>query len=553
MLTLEHILLKAPKTDQVLLNDISFNASRGQFIAIIGASGSGKSTLLKLIAGIYEQQEGSISWDRKDLLTEEDMHPAEVGYIPQFSIAYDFLTVWENVMSAMQLRVRGLSTKERESRTERILQEVGLSGKEDRPVRVLSGGEKRRLALAIEMVGDPVLLLADEVTSGLDPVSEEEIVGLLHDLSRNRGRIVISVTHSLQNLENYDQVIILHAGQMVYAGAPAGLEEYFGIDRPEDVYHRTPQAPPFPQEYIPPLVEAETKEVEHAPAETPSFMAQTVLLLNRRWRIFFRDKTQLFLQIGLIFGFPAVIVLFALDGLPQITSLSMDISTSVMQQLEEAINFTRDSSKAGALVSGLVMFQVVLLTLMASNNSAREVTHERLIFEKEKLAGLRAGSYVTSKLIFLTVLVLAQSAWMTLFVKAICKFPGPILPQLALLVLVNGAITGLSLAVSSFCRTSEQSSLISIYFVGFQLPLSGAVLSLPDVLAVVVRPFIAAYWAWSGYISTMIDTRLYDVVKMVSQTEISPDFLCLWVLASHIVLGIVLTCVGCRQSRWQHV
>ena len=105
------------------------------------------------------------------------------------------------------------------------------------------------------------------------------------------------------------------------------------------------------------------------------------------------------------------------------------------------------------------------------------------------------------------------------------------------------------LAISSLMRTPEQASLFSIYLVGFQLPLSGAVLALPDPLATVTRPFIAAYWSWSGVLQTLRDSRLYDVVQQVSQTEIAPSAVCVWALLCHILLGLFVAYAGCRVHR----
>ncbi len=104
-------------------------------------------------------------------------------------------------------------------------------------MKVLSGGQRRRLGLALELVTDPALLLCDEVTSGLDPKSEREITQLLHDLARQSdGRIVISVTHSLANLSLYDSILVLHEGRVIYHGPPRALTHYFSIEKTEDVY-----------------------------------------------------------------------------------------------------------------------------------------------------------------------------------------------------------------------------------------------------------------------------------------------------------------------------
>jgi len=186
---------------------------------------------------------------------------------------------------------------------------------------------------------------------------------------------------------------------------------------------------------------------------------------------------------------------------------------------------------------------------MGANNSGREIAAERLIFEKEKLSGLRCSSYIASKAAFLVVLVLAQSTWMGLFVHFVCGFPGDLPAQLFFLILVNAAMTSICLGVSSWMATSEQASLVSIYLVGFQLPLSGAVLALPEWIGNAVRPFISAYWSWSGVLQTLWLERYYDIVKMVAQTALSEAALCMWVLTAHIVIGLFIAWTGARASR----
>jgi hypothetical protein len=281
----------------------------------------------------------------------------------------------------------------------------------------------------------------------------------------------------------------------------------------------------------------------------PSAFSQFRTLTARRFRIFSRNRTQLFLQLGLIFGFPILVAIFALNGLPAVQNLSMGMDLNVVKQLQESMSFLVQASKIGSLVSGIVMFQVVLLTLMGANNSGREIAAERLVFEKEKLSGLRPLSYVASKAAFLTTLVVAQSLWMGLFVHFVCGFPGELGDQLLFLLLANAAMTSVCLAISSMMGSAEQASLVSIYLVGFQLPLSGAVLALPEWAGTLARPFIAAYWSWSGVLQTLRGERYYDIVQTVIQTQLSPAPLCLWVLGSHVILGLFAAWLGCQHSR----
>ena len=120
-----------------------------------------------------------------------------------------------------------------------------------------------------------------------------------------------------------------------------------------------------------------------------------------------------------------------------------------------------------------------------------------------------------------------------------------------LLFLANAAMTSTCLAISSLMKSPEQASLVSIYLVGFQLPLSGAVLGLPEVFGWITRPFIAAYWSWSGILQTMRDTRYYDVVQSVSPTALSPGAICLWALGCHVGIGLFIAYLGCVRGRWE--
>ncbi len=575
MLELKDVSLHAGSAPDAvaLLVEVGARFPKGHFAAILGPSGCGKSTLLKVIAGLREPTGGKVEWDGIDL-AEEDMDSHEIGYVPQFSIAYDLLTVWENVDTAMRLRIAGLDTETAEARVQKILEDVGLDDIADRRVALLSGGQKRRLALALEMVSAPHLLLSDEATSGLDPKAEDEIVKLMHRLSRSDDRIVLSVTHSLRHLALYDSVVVLYQGHIAYHGAADTLFHYFGVEQPEDLFPRLAMRPAeewhrswgkYRGAYYAtaqldegdgsPAEEA-APEIPDAPARperaaTPSAATQFGVLLGRRWKLFFRDRAAVFLQLALLIGFPCLVVIFALDGIPQIKTLATPLTGNFLDQMKSEFEQVAAMTKTGSLISGLVMFQIVLLALMGSNNSSREIAAERPIFEKEKFAGLRPGAYIASKTFFLGALVLAQSLWMGLFVNTVVHFPGNLGPQLLLLVLVNAAVTAICLGISSLAKSAEQASLVGVYLVGFQLPLSGAVLALPERLGWLTRPFIASYWGWSGFISAMKDTRAYGAVGKVTQTSLSDVPVCVWVLAFHVILGLLVAYTGSKSSRWE--
>ena len=130
--------------------------------------------------------------------------------------------------------------------------------------------------------------------------------------------------------------------------------------------------------------------------------------------------------------------------------------------------------------------------------------YQKEILEKEKFSGLHISSYIFSKIGFLSTLVFLQSIWMGVFVQiCIPSLPGNIITRLIILLLVNASMTSICLGISGMMRNPEQSSLLSIYLVGFQLPLSGAILALPDWISPITQPLISGYWAWSGSLDSM--------------------------------------------------
>ena len=583
-----------------LIDHVSLKVPKGHFMAIVGPSGCGKTTLLKTIAGLNPESSGSLFWDGRNLSKGGDFSPSEIGYVPQFSIAYDPLTVDESVEAATRLRVRCRNTAELDHRIDRVLEEAGLTGISDRAVKVLSGGQKRRLGLAMELVSDPKILLCDEVTSGLDPRSEREIVRLLHDLSRKDGRIVLSVTHSLAHLELYDSILVLHEGCLAFHGPPEKLTHYFSVKDSEEVYPRlaTQTAERWQSSWqkhgesyfhmlernrqvliasgslhLPhsdePHSERPAAPASDEPASTdeptaseraltrqapeslpmPGFLSQFATLLSRRWRIFFRDRGQVFLQLAILICFPILVTLFSDKASGPIRRFSDSHQSDIKAEIQEQQNVRADQAKVGSAVSGIIMFQVVLLALMGSNNSAREIAGERPIYEKEKFGGLRPSAYLASKVAFLACLVIAQSLWMAFFVNFFGQFRGEFFQHAGFLLLVNAAMTSICLAISSMMRTAEQASLLSIYLVGFQLPLSGAVLALPENIEGFTRPFISAYWAWSGSVESL-QTQVHDAVKSVIDTSLSVQTSCLYTLCAHIGVALVIAWAGARRPQW---
>jgi len=552
--------IKDNENEVHLIKDASISIPTGKFMAIVGPSGCGKTTLLKIIAGINEENSGTITWGGRDL-SKEDLTASEVGYVPQFSIAFDELTIKESVSYALRLRVGKKHISNQADQVATIIEQVGLKELVDRKVKVLSGGQKRRLSLALELVTNPTLLLCDEVTSGLDPRSEKDIVSLLHSLSQNTERIVVNVTHSLNHLNLYDIILVLYEGRVVYQGPPDKITHYFSVESAEEIYPllgcREPQEwdnswNKHKHTYLVEDGETNIKNQKDSINTTPSAISQFFALISRRIKIFTRDKTQLFLQAAMIVGFPLLVVVFGLDGISQPKTLPTESTGSIIEQFNHQVSVSESQIKTGSLISGLIMFQVILLTLIASNNSAREIAGEREIFEKERFGGLHTASYIGSKIAFLLMLVLIQSIWMGIFVQ-ICvpTLPGSPMTRLLILFLVTAAMTSICLGISGLMKNPEQSSLMSIYLVGFQLPLSGAILTLPHWLEPISRPFISAFWAWSANLDIMTGGYFGQSIHAVTEeSSLQPLNVCIAWLTVHILTGIFAAYAGTKRPQW---
>lgn len=526
--------------------------------AVIGPSGCGKTTLVKAMLGIIPS-EGKSFFEGGEIKSPDEL-VGRVGFAPQFTCAHPMLTVAEAVGGALE--IAGVPKARRAERLAEILETVGLGEHADKLVGSLSGGQLRRIGLGVELAGDPPAMCCDEVTSGLDPLSENSILDLLRELCGSRGKTFVCIIHNLAKLDYFDTVTVIHKGCVVFSGTPKEMMAHFEIDTPLSLYDRLNE---FDLPHwlglcgggegggSPDSARESGGEKDSGSARRTGFLAQLAMLLRRRYLLFFRDSSYLLLTLAITFGFPIVVVIFAIGGLPQIESLALDRSLGALDELRESLKMQISAANTSAIVTGLILFQVVLLALMGANNSAREIAGERALYEKERLLGLRPSAYALSKIIFTSSLALFQGVWMCVFVKFVCKFPGGFPVQAADLAMSCVAMTAVCLAFSSLFNSPEKANVVSIYLVGFQLPLSGVVLALPEALKWVCRPFISTYWGWAGYMSSMRDTRIYDAyVQTRAAWEYLPSAsLSVAVMAVQTLIAAAFVFYGCAARKWR--
>ncbi len=227
--------LAVKKGGKSILQGLNFRIEPNQFVGLLGPSGSGKSTLLKACCGL-EKPAGQVTWDGEDVYKNLKTARAQMGYVPQDDIIHKSLTVEKAVTYAARLRLApDLTEKTRKALVSRVIHEVGLQERRNVRISRLSGGQRKRASVAVELLQRPRILFLDEPTSGQDPQLEESMMQLFKGISQ-QGSTVIVTTHAMASIELLDQVILLQAGHLVYQGPPEPMLDFFGSRSYEGIY-----------------------------------------------------------------------------------------------------------------------------------------------------------------------------------------------------------------------------------------------------------------------------------------------------------------------------
>lgn len=219
---------RATKKKVSLVTNATFSIEPGEFVAIVGGSGAGKSTLLDCINGMRPATDGKIYYDSNDFYENINSYKGVVGYVPQKDILHDDLTVQTALYYTAKLRTRtDMSKEETLQRVAQALEDVSLTGKEHLRISALSGGQKKRVSIAMELLADPKIIFLDEPTSGLSPDLDLEMMTLLKELS-SKGRTIIVITHAMENLDRCDRILFLgKGGRVCYFGKSKDALRWF--------------------------------------------------------------------------------------------------------------------------------------------------------------------------------------------------------------------------------------------------------------------------------------------------------------------------------------
>lgn len=423
-----------------ILMRASFRAEPGQFIGILGPSGAGKTTLLNALSGLQPADAGRIFIDQTDFYQHIDRLRSLFGYVPQDDIVHRDLTVAEALTFAARLRLpAGTPRWEIAKLINRTIANLGLSDRANLKIDRLSGGQRKRVSVGVELLGRPPILFLDEPTSGLDPLAEFKVMELLRGLADN-GCTVVCTTHVMENVYLMDQIAIISGGCVVFQGSPDEAYTKFGVSRLAALYGALQatelQGLPSPEASLPNESEQEKLAVM-PPVETRRAFSLPILLER------------------------------------QIAIFRADIKNFVMLLAQPII--------IGALVAwatndaALTQFYAYVATLwFGSSNSAQEIIRELPIYRRERLVGLSRASYLASKFLWLGGLTVIQSLLLYASIAIIrLGIHGAIHWQVIGLILLSFASTGIGLAISAFARSVVQAVMLVPLFLIPQIVFSG--------------------------------------------------------------------------------
>ncbi|OQA14634.1 MAG: ABC transporter ATP-binding/permease protein [bacterium ADurb.Bin363] len=222
----------------MILKDISFTVCPGELIGILGPSGSGKSTLLKSLNGYIKADTGKIYINGIEFYSNFNKFRSLIGYVPQDDIIHKTLSVYKALYYTALLRLPPHTDKKYiHERLEQILKVLELEDRKKTKINKLSGGQRKRVSIGVELITKPPLLFLDEPTAGLDPSLECKMMRLFRTLA-NEGRTVLLSTHIMESVGYLDLIVILVRGRMAYFGPPDYALTYFQVPRFLEIYEK---------------------------------------------------------------------------------------------------------------------------------------------------------------------------------------------------------------------------------------------------------------------------------------------------------------------------
>ncbi|WP_420497896.1 FHA domain-containing protein [Streptomyces stoeckheimensis] len=465
-----------------ILKDVTFGVPEKSLIGVIGPSGSGKSTLLKALTGYRPANEGDVLYDNRNLYKQFAELRQRIGLVPQDDILHKELKVSTALKYAAKLRFPGdTAESERAARINEVLRELKLDIHKDKKITALSGGQRKRVSVALELLTKPSLIFLDEPTSGLDPGMDRDVMQLLRGLADD-GRTVLVVTHSVAELSICDKLLVMApGGSVAYFGPPDEALNFFGYSTWADVFSAFESYRDYDwagrwkgsqhyQLYAADIDAVAPQSVQPAvqqtrPPKPQGWGSQLWTLMRRYMSVIASDKG----FIGLMLILPAVLGVVSVV-IPAKFGLAPPVAPS------------RFNGDAGTIM----LILAVGMCFSGAANSVRELIKERVIYERERATGLSRSAYLASKVIVLGVITAIQGV----IICAIGFYPrdlpaeGLLMPpavEICLSVIALGFTSMMfGLVISSLVKTAEKTMPLLVMFAIVQVVFTGILFQVYD-------------------------------------------------------------------------
>ncbi|CAL9405880.1 ABC transporter ATP-binding_permease protein [Streptomyces sp. enrichment culture] len=536
-----------------ILKDVSFGVPEKSLIAVIGPSGSGKSTLLKALTGYRPADQGEVLYDNRNLYKQFAELRQRIGLVPQDDILHKELTVKRALKYAAKLRFPADTTAaERDSRIDEVLRELKLDIHKDKKVTSLSGGQRKRVSVALELLTKPSLIFLDEPTSGLDPGMDRDVMQLLRGLADD-GRTVLVVTHSVAELAICDKLLVMApGGSVAYFGPPEEALNFFGYDTWADVFSAFENYRDYDwagrwkgsqhyQMYAADIDAVAPQSVQvpamqaMKPPKPQGWMSQFVTLVRRYVSVIVSDK-----------GFLALTVI-----LPAVLG-----AVSLLIDPDKGLLPNPANPQSGRIIPNGTATTVLLILAVGAcfagaANSVRELIKERVIYERERATGLSRSAYLMSKVFVLGTVTVLQGLLIGVIGFVNREIPdeglvlggGATLVELSLPIMALGFTSMMfGLIISSLVKTAEKTMPLLVMFAIIQVVFTGCLFALNDAVGVNQFSYLMpSRWAVAAAGATLDFNKISPPEQGSDADPLWEHTLGAWSLdmAALIVLGVI--------------